>query len=115
MSQRQPLTLGADGLPQQLQAGDTIATGLRIETYTSSAGNASGVASVTFSPAFTTVPTVIPLCRATGATVTVGEVTAITKTGCTLALATSRGTLLLSSGPFQVGQGSTISVVVFGS
>lgn len=115
MAQRPPVVLGSDGLLQQLQTGDTLTTALRVESYTSGAGNASGVASVTFSPPFTSIPTIIPLTGIVGSTVTVGQVISVSKTGCTLQLITSRGTLVLSSGPFQAGQGSTLPIVAIGS
>jgi len=96
--------------------GDPGAPGapLRVETYTATT-NAQGVATFTFSAAFTTAPTVLVRSGWTADQYVGGGVTSTTLTGCTVLVKRSRGTLLLTTGPFETApSGVSVSVVAFG-
>lgn len=111
MAARTPLVLGGDGLPQQLQPADTLASGLRLERYTTPACDANGQTTVTFSPAFKSPPLAFLIPTWSGATEICGMVTATTATTATVQLMVSRGTLLLTSGPFQAAPAGTTGLV----
>lgn len=82
----------------------------RIARFTGTT-NASGVATLTFSPAFTVLDDVEVIIGWSGDQMIAGGVTAQSLTGCTVLVKVSRGTLALSSGPFQTA-GSGVSVTV---
>lgn len=82
----------------------------RVERYTATT-NASGVATFTFSPAFTTAPDVQVIIGWNGDQMIAGGVTALSTTGATVLAKVSRGTLALSSGPFQTA-GNNVSVTI---
>lgn len=92
-------TTGAQGLK-----GDTGPAGTpkRIERYTGTT-NASGIAPIVFSPAFDAIPDIDIIPGWSGDQEITGGVVAgsATKTGCNVLVKVSRGTLLLTTGPFQ--------------
>jgi len=110
MAARTPVVIGSDGLPQQLQPVDTLASGLRMETYTGTC-DASGVASITFSPAFKSKPLAFLIEDWAGTQMICGKVTSATATGCAVQGMVSRATLLLSAGPFTTAPSGTVVTV----
>lgn len=84
------------------QAAAIAAGKLRI-VRASGATDANGIAKITFSPAFTTAPDVDVIEAWNGEQMITGAVVAgsITTTGCNVQVMVSRGTLLLTTGPFQ--------------
>lgn len=95
--------------------GNLKGTPKRVERYTATT-NASGVATFTFSPAFTSAPDIDVIESWSGDQMITGGVTAQSLTGCTVAAKVSRGTLALSSGPFQAAPaGLSITVRAIGS
>lgn len=94
--------------------GDTGAAGdpKRISRFTAST-NASGIATVTFSPAFSATPDIDVIDGWSGDQMLTGAVIPGTesKTGCQVQVMLSRGALLLTSGPFQKA-GSSVSITV---
>lgn len=73
----------------------------------------TGVATITFSPAFDTVPDIDVIDGWSGDQMVTGAVVAgsATKSGCQVQVMLSRGTLLLTSGPFQkAGPGVSVTV-----
>jgi len=112
MAARTPLVVGSDGLPQQLQSVDTLATGLRFQTFTGTVTGGAGVAQVTFSPAFKAVPLAFVVESWSGSQMVCGAVTATTAAGCTVQAMVSQGTLLLNTAPFTTAQNGTVVTVV---
>jgi len=112
MAARTPLVVGSDGLPQQLQAADTLATGLRFQTFTGTVSGGQGVAQVTFSPAFKAVPLAFVIESWSGAQMVCGAVTATTAAGCTVQGMVSQGTLILNTAPFTTAPNGTVVTVV---
>ncbi len=94
--------------------GDTGAAGTpkRVERFTAST-NGSGVATITFSPAFSATPDIDVIEAWSGDQMITGAVVAgsASPNGCQVQVMLSRATLLLSTGPFQKA-GSGISVTV---
>lgn len=87
---------------------------LRVENYTA-VSIANGTATITFSPAFTTAPTVIIRSGWSNDQYVGGGVTAVSATGCTVLVKRSRGTLLLTTGPFETAPaGVAVSVIAIG-
>lgn len=86
--------------------------GLRIEEF-SGTTNASGIAAITFSPAYTNVPKIKIVEGWINDQMISGAVVAgsATKTGCNVLVKVSRATLLLSAGPFQTA-GANVSITV---
>lgn len=105
--------------PQGLK-GDTGATGpagtpKRVERYTANT-NSSGVATFTFSPAFTSPPDIEVVTGWSGDQMIAGGVTAQTLTGATVLVKRSRGTLLLTSGPFETAPaGVSVTIRAIGN
>jgi hypothetical protein len=94
----------------QGQAG----TPKRIERYTANT-NASGIATFTF-PTFTAAPDIDVIQTWVADQQVGGGVTAQTLTGCTVLCKVSRGTLLLTSGPFQTAAaGVPVTIRVMGN
>lgn len=94
---------GADGNPK------------RVERY-SALTNASGVATYTFSPAFTTVLDIDVIDTWSGDQLVGGGVITQSLTGCTVQGMISKGTLLLAAGPFQkAGAGVSVTIRVMGT
>jgi len=108
---RNPLVLGADGIPQALQAADTLLRGVPVRTFTGTC-NSSGVATITFSPAYAVAPFawLIEDWNANGQMIC-GKVTAVTATGCTVQGMISQGTLLLNTAPFATAPSGTVVTV----
>jgi hypothetical protein len=78
--------------------------------------NASGIATIVFSPAFTSLPDVQPITGWNADQMVSGAITNLTLTGCSVTVKVSRGTLALSSGPFQTaGSGVSITVRAIGT
>ena len=88
---------------------------LRVERYTA-ATNTNGIATITFPTPFAVAPDVQAITSWTGEQMIAGGVTAVSTTGCTVQAMVSRGTLLLTSGPFQkAGAGVNITVRAIGT
>ena len=83
---------------------------LRIVRY-NAVTNASGIATFVFNPAFTTAPDVDVIDTWTGEQIVTGGVLTFSTTGCTVQAMVSRGTLLLTAGPFTKA-GANVSVTV---
>jgi hypothetical protein len=80
--------------------------------------NASGIATIAFSPAFDAIPDIDVIDGWSGDQMVTGAVVAGTaaKTGCQVQVMVSRGTLLLTSGPFQkAAAGVSITVRAIGN
>lgn len=90
----------------------------RIERFTGTT-NSTGIATVSFDPAFNAIPDldVIEDWTANDQMVTGKVITGTaTKTGCQVQVMLSRGTLVLTSGPFQkAGSGVSITVKATGN
>lgn len=88
----------------------------RVETYTGIT-NASGIVTITFNTPFATPPTILSAVTwGANNTMITGQATAVTTTGATIQGMRSRGTLLLSAGPFEVPPaGVTVTVVAIGN
>lgn len=116
MAARTPIVLGSDGLFQQLQGADTLATGLRIERASGTVAGGAGGAAVTFAlPTFKTVPVAFVEENWSGSQMICGKVTATTTTGCTVQVMISQGTLVLNAAPFTTApNGSVVNVIVIG-
>lgn len=99
--------------------GDTGAAGTpkRVDRFTS-VTNASGIAAVVFSPAFSVIPDIDVIEAWSGEQMITGAVVAGTAstTGCQVQVMLSRATLLLSTGPFQkAGSGVSVTVRAIGN
>jgi len=89
----------------------------RIERFTGST-NSTGIATVTFSPAFSSVPDIDVIEAWSGEQMITGAVVSgsATVSGCQVQVMISRPTLLLSAGPFQkAGSGVSITVKATGN
>lgn len=96
--------------------GPTGAAGTpkRIERYTATT-NASGIATFTF-PTFAAAPDIDVIQTWIADQQVGGGVTAQTLTGCTVLCKVSRGTLLLTTGPFQTAAaGVPVTIRVIGN
>jgi len=109
---RNPLVLGADGLPQALQAADTLLRGAPVRTFTGTC-NSSGVATISFGAGtYAVAPFAWQIMDWTlGGQMIAGKVTAITATGCTVQGMVSVGTLLLNTAPFTTAPNGTVVTV----
>jgi hypothetical protein len=97
------------------KTGNIRGTPRRVERYTALT-NASGVATFTFSPAFTSAPDLEVVTGWSADQMIAGGVTTQTLTGCTVLGKVSRGTLALSTGPFQTaGAGVSITIRAIGN
>lgn len=99
------------------QAAAIAAAKIRVAKATA-ATNASGIATLTFSPAFTSAPDVGVIDGWVGEQMVTGAVIdgTVTATGCQVQVMVSRGTLLLTSGPFQkAAAGVSITVRAIGN
>jgi hypothetical protein len=81
-----------------------------VERYTATS-NASGVATYTW-PACAATPDVDVILGWAGTQMISGGVTAQTLTGATVAVMRSRGTLALSSGPFEAAPNTALTIRV---
>lgn len=103
---------GKDGAPG---AAGPAGTPKRVARFTG-ATDATGVATITFSPAFTTLDDVDVITGWSGDQMVAGGVTQQSVSGCKVAVKVSRGTLLLTAGPFQTaGAGVSITVRAIGT
>ncbi|MEJ8308619.1 hypothetical protein [Agrobacterium larrymoorei] len=90
---------------------------LRISRFTGTT-NASGIAPITFTPAFGAIPDIDVIEAWSGEQMITGAVVpgSATVSGCQVQVMVSRGTLLLTSGPFQkAGSGVAITVRALGN
>lgn len=106
--------------------GDTGAAGApkRVERFTGTT-NASGIATITFADSsgklvpFSSVPDIDVIedwITPTNPQMLTGKVLTSSVSGCTVQVMVSRGTLLLTSGPFQAaGSGQSITVRAIGN
>lgn len=123
-SQGAPGATGATGAKGDAGAagavGATGATGAagtpkRVERYTATT-NASGIATFTFSPAFAAAPDVDVIQGWVNDQEVGGAVQALTASGCTVLTKVSKGTLLLTAGPFQTaGAGVSVTIRAIGN
>lgn len=85
----------------------------RVEVLSTTA-NSGGIATFTFSPPYDTPPTVTPFPIWSGDQMYIGQATSITPTTCTVVVKRSRGTLLLSAGPFESAPNAPVQMLVVG-
>jgi len=107
-----PGATGPTGAKGDTGAQGPAGTPTRIETYTATS-NASGLATFTF-PAFTEILDIRIKPTWIADQYVGGGVTAQTLTGCTVLVKRSRGTLLLTSGPFETGPTTPVTIVIYG-
>ena len=130
---REPGPAGKDGAPgakgatgatgpqgPQGASGATGAAGKdgtpkRIERYTCTVAGSAGVATITF-PEFSAPPLGKVIDGWSGLTQVTGQVSATTKTTATIDVRRSRGTLLLSAGPYELAPaGTAVTVELIGT
>lgn len=98
--------------------GDTGPQGTNsvMETLTGTVVTAGTGVPLTFTKTYSTPPVVIPIPQWSGVQMITGGATNITRTGCTFTAIQSRGSLLLSAGPFEnAAQGQVFRVLVIGN
>lgn len=109
--------------PQGIK-GDTGATGPQgpagtnsvVETLTGAVVTAGTAVALTFTKTYSAPPVVIPVPQWNGTQMITGGASNITRTGCNFTAMQSRGTLLLTSGPFEnASAGVTFRVLVIGN
>lgn len=114
--------VGAMG-PQGLK-GDAGPTGIQgpagtnsvIETLSGTVVTAGTAVPLTFTKTYSTPPVVIPIPQWNGVQMITGGASNITRTGCSFLAMQSRGTLLLTSGPFEnASAGVVFRVLVIGN
>lgn len=87
-----------------------------VETLTGSVVTAGTAVALTFTKTYSTPPVVIPVPQWNGTQMITGGASNITRTGCNFTAMQSRGTLLLTSGPFEnASAGVTFRVLVIGN
>ncbi len=101
-AQGAPGVTGSQGVP------GSAAPAKRIERYTQTS-NSSGVATFTW-PEFSSIPDVDVIDGWSGDQQVTGGVISASRTGCTVAVKKSRGTLALSTGPFETAINTPITV-----
>lgn len=82
----------------------------RVERFTE-VTNASGIATFVFKTPFASAPDVDVIDAWSGEQIVTGGVLTVTTTGCTVQGMISRGTLLLTAGPFTKA-GANVSITV---
>jgi hypothetical protein len=103
---------GADGVSGAMGAtGATGAKGAdgtprRVDLYTAAAG------AFTFPTPYAAPPVIVPLPGWSAQQMIIASASAITTTGCTIAVTRSKGTLLLASGPFEAAPAGTTASFV---
>lgn len=107
-------TTGPQGPQGAAGATGPAGTPKRVETYTITT-NASGAGTVNFSSAFASPPTVIPVPTWAGDQMYIAGIGAITAGSVTITSKRSRGTLLLTTGPFETAPGASVTVVAIGN
>lgn len=106
---------GATGAVGATGATGPAGTPKRVEEYTA-VTNASGVATFTFSPAFSSTPVIAVGTTWSGNTQIGGIITAKSATGCTVTGKVSLGAVVVALAPFTTaGAGVTVSIVASGS
>lgn len=108
---------GKDGQPGKDGAPGAVGSPRRIERFTATT-NSSGIATIAFSPAFEAVPDIDVVDGWAADQMITGALVAgsATKTGCQVQVMVSRGTLLLTSGPFQkAAAGVSVTVRTIGN
>lgn len=101
---------GSQGLP------GTNATPTLFEVVESKVITAGTKVAVKFTKAFTAAPVVQPSPIWNGTQMVIGQASEVTMTGCNVTVMQSRGTLLLTSGPFEVAAaGVTFRMFVIGN
>lgn len=126
-------TSPAQSLNLTLPRGDTGATGPKGDTGATGPQGVAGTNSVmetmsgtvvtagtpvvlTFTKTYSAPPVVIPVPQWNGTQMITGGAGSITRTGCSFTAMQSRGTLLLTSGPFEnAAAGVTFRVLVIGN
>lgn len=108
---------GARGATGSAGAKGDPGTPKRVERFTATT-NASGIASFTFSPAFAAAPDVDVIEAWNGDQMITGAIVpgSVTTTACQAQVMVSRGTLLLTTGPFQkAAAGVSVTVRAIGN
>ncbi len=108
---------GKDGSPGVAGAPGAAGSPKRVERFTGTTAS-TGIATITFSPAFEAAPDTQVIDGWSGEQMITGAVVAgsVTKTGCQVQVMISRATLLLSSGPFQkAAAGVSVTVRAIGN
>lgn len=101
---------GLTGTPGATGPQGPAGTPRRVERYTATS-NASGIATYSW-PACTTAPDVDIIHGWVGDQMTGGGVTAQTNSSATVLVKRSRGTLLLTSGPFETAPSTALTIRV---
>lgn len=110
-----PGVAGPAGKDGAAGATGPAGTPKRVARFTGNT-DATGVATIAFSPAFTTLDDVDVITGWSGDQMVAGGVTQQSVSGCKVAVKVSRGTLLLTAGPFQTaGAGVSITVRAIGT
>lgn len=92
------------------------ATPTLFEIFESKVATAGTKVAIKFTKAFTAPPIVQPSPIWNGAQMVIGQASEVTTTGCNVTVMQSRGTLLLTSGPFEVAAvGVTFRMFVIGN
>lgn len=87
-----------------------------VETLTGTVVTAGTAVPLTFTKTYSASPVVIPIPQWNGTQMITGGASNITRTGCNFTAMQSRGTLLLTSGPFEnASAGVTFRVLVIGN
>jgi len=87
-----------------------------VESLTGTVVTAGTAVSLTFTKTYTTAPIVVPIPQWNSQQMITGAAITVTTTGCTFLAMQSRGTLLLTSGPFEnAAAGQTFKVLVIGN
>lgn len=87
-----------------------------METITGTVVTAGTAVPLTFTKTYAAPPVVIPIPQWNGSQMITGGASSITTTGCTFTVMQSRGTLLLTSGPFEnAAAGVTFRLLVIGN
>lgn len=112
-----PGTPGKDGPPGKDGSPGAAGVPKRVERF-SAATNASGIATIAFDPVFAAVPDIQVIDGWIGDQQVTGGVVAgtATKSGCQIQVMVSRGTLILTTGPYQkAAAGVSVTVRAIGN
>ena len=102
--------VGATG-PQGAAGANSV-----VEVITGTVVTAGTAVSLTFTKTYSSPPAVIPIPQWSGTQMITGGASNITKTGCSFLTMQSRGTLLLTTGPFEnAAAGQQFRVLVIGN
>jgi len=101
---------------QVLNLGLPRGTSLNAEQLSGSVATAGTAVSLTFAKTYSAPPIVIPIPQWNGTQMITGAAVTVSTTGCTFLAMQSRGTLLLTTGPFEnAAAGAAFKVLVIGS